>query len=171
MKNTFGKPKREKAKSASPMDAALKHLGYRARTVREMEHYLDSCEYGEVEIMETIERLIELNLLNDSAFAEDFVRTRLAAKAVSRAHLKEQLYGHELPREIIDEALRAVPDDAEEENATEVARKYLRQLASLDARERDDRVLKRILSRGYPFDLARAALDRAKQEQEEAEKS
>ncbi len=151
------------------MDAALKHLGYRARTVREMERYLDTCEYGEVEIMETIERLKELNLLDDRAFAEEFVRTRLAAKAVSRAHLREQLYQHELPREIIDEALATIPDDAEEENAMEIARKYLRQLDRLDADTRDERVMKRILSRGYSFDMARAALTRAKQEREETD--
>lgn len=169
MNRTFGKPKTDKKKYGSPMDAALKHLGYRARTVREMERYLDTCEYGEVEVMETIERLQALGLLDDRAFAEEFVRTRLASKPVSRAHLSEQLYSHELPRELIDEVLSSVPDDAEEENACEIARKYLRQLHSLPDRERDERVLKRILSRGYPFDMARVALERAKAETTDAD--
>lgn len=146
------------------MDAALKHLGYRARTVREMERYLDACEYGEVEVMETVQRLLELNLLDDRAYAEEFVRTRLAAKPVSRAHLREQMYGHELPRDIIDEALLHVPDDVEEEHACEVARKYLRQMSALPEQSRDERVLKRMLSRGYAFDVAKQALQRAKEE-------
>ena len=168
MNRTFGKPKTDRKKSGSPMDAALKHLGYRARTVREMERYLDACEYGEVEVMETVARLQALGLLDDRAFAEEFVRSRLASKPVSRAHLSEQLYAHELSRELIDEALSSVPDDAEEENACEIARKYLRQLHALPDGERDERVLKRILSRGYSFELARAALKRAKAETTEA---
>ena len=169
MIRTFGKAKNGRPKAASPMDAALKYLGYRARTVREMERYLDTCEYGEVEVMETVDRLQSLGLLDDRAFAEEFVRTRLASKPVSRAHLREQLYAHELPRELIDEALSDVPDDTEEDNASSIARKYLRQLASLPEKERDERVLKRILSRGYPFDMARAVLERVKAEAAEAD--
>lgn len=167
MIRSFYKPKDGGKKPGSPMDAALKFLGYRARTVREMERHLDACEYGEVEVMETVQRLMELNLLNDRAFAEDFVRTRLSAKPVSRARLSEQLYAHEVPRDVIDEALSGVPDDAEEENACSIARKYLRQFQNLPEDERDDRVRKRILSRGYSFDVARLALQRAKSEQME----
>ena len=146
------------------MDAALKYLGYRARTVREMERHLDTCEFGEVEIMETVERLCELKLLDDAAFAEEFVRTRLATKPVSREHLRAQLTAHELPREIVDAALSGVPDDAEEGNAVDIARKYLRQLTRLPEEERDMRVIKRILARGYGYDLAKSALKRVKDE-------
>lgn len=168
MKKTITERKSGKAKGVSPMDAALKHLGYRARTVREMERYLDTCEFGEVEIMEAVERLCELNLLNDRAFAEDFVRTRLATKPVSREHLRAQLLQHELPRDVIDEALSQVPDDAEEENAADIARKYLRQLAALPQEEREARVIKRILARGYSYELAKSALARARAEADEA---
>ena len=76
------------------MDAALRFLA-RARTVREVERHLDACEYGEVEVYETVERLKDLGLLNDVTYAEEFVRTRLATKPISRAHLREQLLSHE----------------------------------------------------------------------------
>ncbi len=87
------------------MDAALGYLGYRARTVREVERYLDEKQYGEYEIMQVIDRLAELGLVNDTAFAEEFVASRLRTKPVSRRHLRAQLYAHELAREVIDEAL------------------------------------------------------------------
>ena len=80
------------------MDAALRYLGYRARTVRELERYLDEQQFGEYEISQVIERLKELGLADDAKFAADFIESRLRTKPVSRRHLQEQLYAHELPR-------------------------------------------------------------------------
>lgn len=140
------------------MDAALKFLGYSARSVREVERHLDDKQYGEVEVYETVERLKELGLLNDRAFAEDFIRTRLAAKPVSRRKLYEQLTQHELDRAVIEEALSAVDDTVETDNARAIADKYARQLAALPEEERRERVLQRLIARGYSYDDAVAAV-------------
>jgi regulatory protein len=142
----------------TPMDSALRHLGGRARTVREMERHLDDCEYGEVEVYETVERLKELGLLDDLAFANDFVRTRLATKPVSRAHLREQLLAHETPQDVIDQALLQVDDETQQRTAASIAEKYVRQYVRLEQTERDEMVIRRLLSRGYSYDDARAAL-------------
>ena len=146
------------ARPGTPMDAALRFLGYSARSVREVERYLDSKQYGEFEISQVIERLEELGLLDDARFAADFVESRLNTKPVSRRHLAEQLRAHELPAEAIERAHAAVDDDAERQNAAAVAQKYWRQLAQLPPRERYERTMRRLLGRGYDWDVARAAL-------------
>ncbi len=150
------------------MDAALRYLGYSARTVREMETYLDECSFSEVDVYETVERLKELNLINDAQYAAEFVRTRLNAKPVSRAHLKEQLMGHGLPADTVSEALSVVDDEAELLHACAVAQKYARQFAALSEEERAGRVLKRLLSRGFGYDMARSAMERIREDGEEA---
>ena len=53
----------------SPMDAALTYLTDRMRTVREVEDKLDDLQYGEADILAVVERLKELNLLNDEEYA------------------------------------------------------------------------------------------------------
>ena len=58
---------RSKPADKSPMDAALSYLTTRMRTVREVEEKLDDLQYGEGDILTTVERLQELNLLNDDA--------------------------------------------------------------------------------------------------------
>ena len=108
----MSKPKKAADTGRTPMDAALRYLGGRARTVREVERHLDASEYGEVEVYETVERLKELGLLNDLAFAAEFVRTRLATKPISRAHLREQLLAHETELEAIEQALLQVDEEA-----------------------------------------------------------
>lgn len=149
------------------MDAALRYLGARARTVREVERHLDSCEYGEVEVYETAERLKQLGLLDDVAFANEFVRTRLATKPISRAHMREQLLLHETDAEAIDQALSGIDEETQQRTATATAEKYARQYARLAPQERDEMVIRRLLSRGYSYDEARAALRDAVQETQE----
>ena len=159
MKHRFSNSTRPQAATGSPMDAALKFLGYSARSVREVERHLDEKQYGEVEVYDTVERLKELGLLDDRAFAEAFIRSRLATKPVSRRKLYEQLLSHELPRELIEEALGAVDDLAEQDNALAVAEKYARQMEALPEDERAQRVLQRLLTRGYAYDDAAAAVE------------
>ena len=142
------------------MDSALRFLA-RARTVREVERHLDACEYGEVEVYETVERLKELGLLNDAAYAEEFVRTRLATKPVSRAHLREQLLSHETDAEAIEQALLQIDDETQQKSAVSTAEKYVRQYAHLSQEERNEIVIRRLLARGYSYDDARAALSEA----------
>lgn len=163
MKQRNNNPKGKK-RGDSPMDAALRHLTGRARSRREMERYLDECQYGEVEVMETVQRLMELNLVNDRAFAEEFIRTRLNTRPVSRNHLREQLLAHQVEEEAVVEALNAVLDQDEEENAKAVAEKYLRQLSDLPPEERRNRVVKRLLSRGYSYEVTKTAIDQAELE-------
>ncbi len=169
MRRRIATKKRTTPDGTVPMDAALKFLGARARTVREVERRLDELQFGEVEIMETVQRLEELNLLDDRAYARDFIATRLATKPVSRAHLSAQLYQHEVPRDIIDEALSAVPDETELASARGVAEKYLRQLAAEPDETRRERTMQRMLARGYSYDTARAAMEECAAEEIAAE--
>lgn len=141
------------------MDAALSYLTARARTEGEMERYLSKQQFGEVEVYDCIERLKELGYLNDRQFAADFIATRLNTKPVSRRKLREQLYSHKLEAEVIQEALEAVTDAVEEENAAQVAAKFWRQFEGLEEYERKVRVIRRLLGRGYDLGLVRARVE------------
>ncbi len=147
------------------MDAALAYLTGRMRTVREMEERLDSLQYGEGDILITVERLKELNLLNDEAYAREFVRSRLAAKPVSRQKLYMDLKAHKVSEELIRETLNELPRETEAENAREVAMKYWRQMSSLEDQVRRERVLRRLMSRGFSTEASLAALKEAAEEE------
>ncbi len=140
------------------MDAALSYLTGRMRTVREVEKKLDSLQYGEGDILVTVERLKELNLLNDEAYAREFVRSRLATKPVSRQKLYLDLKGHKVPEELIEEALNELPADTEGNNALAVAEKYWRQMSALEKSVRRERVLRRLMSRGFSTEASLAAI-------------
>lgn len=157
MINKKNKPNKVK-QGVGAYDEALNFLTPKARSVRETENHLDECDYSEVEITQTIERLLGNGLLDDRKYAENFVETRLNTKPISRQRLREQLEGHFIPEELIDEALSAVDDERELNNAREIAEKYFRQFSGLDMEERLHRVGMRLMSRGYSFDDIKLAL-------------
>lgn len=157
-----------KKKGTSPMDAALSYLSGRARTVREVERHLDEKQYGEYEVQQVVERLQELGYLDDAAFAKEFIESRLRSKPVSRRKLHEQLMAHEIPRDIVEEALSQIPDEQDQENALAIARKYAAQLGNLDEAEFQMRLNRRLVGRGFSYDDARAAVRAIMEEDDDA---
>lgn len=156
---------RSKPADKSPMDAALSYLTTRMRTVREVEEKLDDLQYGEGDILTTVERLKELNLLNDEAYAREFIRSRLATKPVSRQKLYMDLRTHKVPEEYIQSALNDLPKETEADNAREVALKFWRQMGTLEEDVRRERVLRRLMSRGFSTEASLAAIREAEQEE------
>ena len=150
----------------SPMDAALSYLTGRMRTVREVENKLDDLQYGESDIQATVERLQELNLLNDEAYAREFVRSRLATKPVSRQKLYLDLRAHKLQEDIIQTVLDELPTETEADNALEVAKKFWRQMSALEEPIRRERVLRRLTSRGFSAEASLAAIREAAEEED-----
>ncbi|MBQ6146896.1 MAG: regulatory protein RecX [Clostridia bacterium] len=149
---------RSKPADMSPMDAALSYLTARMRTVREVEERLDDLQYGEGDILTTVNRLQELNLLNYAEYAREFVRTRLASKPVSRQKLYMDLKAHKVPEELIRAALEELPTETEADNAREVAEKFWRQMSGLEESVRRERVLRRRMSRGVSTAASLAAI-------------
>ena len=147
------------------MDAALSYLTGRMRTVREVEDRLDELQYGEGDILVTIQRLKELDLINDEAYAREFLRSRLATKPLSRQKLYMDLRAHQVPEEIIRAALDELPAETEADNAREVAKKYWRQMSGLEENERRGRVLRRLTGRGFSAEASLNAVREAAEDE------
>ena len=112
-----------------------------------------------------MERLKELNLLNDEAYAREFVRSRLATKPMSRQKLYLDLKAHHVPEEFIEAALNELPRETEADNAREVAQKFWRQMSGLEPSVRRERVLRRLLSRGFSTEASLAAIRDVEEEE------
>jgi len=148
-----------KNKNNSVMNAALSYLTAKSRTVREIELHLDAKNYGEVEIYECVERLKELGYLDDNKYALDFIESRLRTKPISKQKLRQQLYNHKLPQEVIDTAIETITDEIEQANASRVAAKYWRQFDDLEDYDRKTRVIRRLLGRGYNFHTIKQSVE------------
>ena len=158
--------KQQPPKSLSPMEYAMKHLAIKDRTVSEMKAYLDGKDFGEADVDATVARLLELGMLNDARYAQRFVETRTASKPISRRHLRDQLKSHGLSDADVEAALETVEDENEAENARAVADKFMRQFRDLAPEKRRERVLSRLIARGFSYDDARKAYEAALSEED-----
>ena len=158
-----GKP----PKSLSPMEYAMKYLAIKDRSVADMQTYLDGKDFGEADVDATVARLTELGLLNDARYAQRFVETRTASKPISRRRLYEQLKSHGIGDAEIEAALESFEDENEARNAKAVAEKFIRQFGGLDPQKRRERVLSRLIARGFSYDAARKAYEETLSEEDE----
>jgi len=133
---------------------ALKILGSRELSGREMEKRLiEKGESAEV-AQETVEWLVEIGYINDEKYAGQIVR-HYAAKGYGIHRMKDELYKRGIPRELWDDALEEMPDmnDA----AVEFLEKKLR-----GSREPDDirRASDALGRRGFGYDDINSAVRR-----------
>ena len=103
---------------------------------------------------EVLDRFVEIDVINDAAFAELLVRSRCNTKKVSRSVLRQQLRQKGVDQEIIEEALLAVTDDDELRMATELVEKKSRAMNQLDPQVRKRRLFGLLARKGYGTAIA-----------------
>ena len=89
-------------------DAALSLLSYRARTAAELTRRLKRKGYGEEVAEETVDRLGELGMVDDAAFAESFVRDRVRLRPQGRRRMKGELRAKGVDAETAEAAIAEV---------------------------------------------------------------
>lgn len=96
-----------KEHQTSIFDQALSLLSHREHSKKELATKLKTKGHEEEEITATIERLEEMNYLNDKRFAEIFVRSRLS-KPLGASRIQQELVQKgihsELAKEVISNA-------------------------------------------------------------------
>ena len=98
-------------------DAALSLLSYRARTSVELKRRLKRKGFDEDVAAATVERLDELGVVDDAAFAESFVRDRVRLKPRGTRRLAGELRAKGVDD---DTARAAIAEVMEREETTEV---------------------------------------------------
>lgn len=105
-----------------------------------------------------LNRFEEVQLIDDAEFARMWVRTRTAAKSLSRFSLRRELADKGITPNFAEDALLQISDEEENDRAREVVRRKIRSstdLADRAAREKEVRRLVGVLARkGYSPGLA-----------------
>lgn len=109
---------------------ALRFLGYRARSVREVRENLQKQAIPEAVIEQTLERLQQGGLLNDQEFAQTWVDNRNTFRPRSRRALALELRRKGLDEDVIQQTLEQSLDETS--LARDAGRKYLRKVQGLD---------------------------------------
>lgn len=139
---------------ANGLDYAYRLLGYRARSVREMESRLEKRGYGRATIKKVIDRLKSLDYLNDLKFARSWIDERMKLKPRGRALLRYELMSKGIDKGIIDSVVSEFirPED-EYRMAKGLAEQRLRHKAKEDISKLKKRVHDYLVSHGFSYDV------------------
>jgi regulatory protein len=153
------------------MGAALKILAARSCSEGELRDKLAAKGWAEAGVIEgCIERLKDLNYINDDLFAHSYASYRVSLKPVGRARLARELAVRKVPRNRIDKALDLIFGELAEE--TLIDRAIDRRIRT-HGRPSDRAATKRMfdyLGRlGFEYDLISRKLRAMRPEIEESE--
>ncbi len=144
-------------KKQEALEKALRVLAGRAHSEKEIVDKLTIAGYDEREIAEAMAKLAEYNLVDDDAFAGQWAASR-ARRGLGPWRIAQELRQKGVDRETADTALSDIDEDAMLENAVLLAEKHLRR-GDANAQRRAYDALQR---RGFGYDMARRAIERAK---------
>ena len=116
-------------------EKALYLIEYRSRTRRELWDKLRPL-YGEAAAEAAIERLEELGLINDEAYARDYAEQLIERKHFSRERAAFEMMKKGIDRDVADEVLEEIEADPCEQIKALLETKYARQLGDEKGRNR-----------------------------------
>ena len=135
---------------------ALRILGNRNFSEREMQRRLVSKGETQENAEETVRWLVELGYINDADYAGLIVR-HYFDRGYGISRIRDELYKRGIPRNLWDEKL-AVLDESEMNDASV---EYLRKKLG-ESKDKDDlrRATDSLVRRGFTYEEARAAVNR-----------
>ena len=150
---------------AKAMDAALKLLGYRPRTGREIERRLREKGISGSVAARVRRRLEEIGYVDDRQFALLWIKSRSGPQCRSAWLVKRELrrkgIDSELADEIVDEEYN---EESVLEDACALVKRKLGRLGGSDEAKAMRRLQNMLLRRGFSYDFIKEVLKRVKGE-------
>lgn len=137
---------------------AVRFLGYRPRSLREIERSLAKKDHDEETIAGVIDRLEREGYADDRAFARFWIDNRTQFKPRSARALRYELREKGIQADIIDEELAELD---EESAAWDAAVQKIERWRGLEQREFDQKLSGHLSRRGFGYGVARTTCDRA----------
>lgn len=138
------------------LDRAFRSLAARAHTEKEIADKLARAGYSERAVACVMETLAKYRLIDDASYAESWVLTR-AKRGVGPYRLRQELRR----KGVSSEDAQAAIDSLDEDDSLEAAASFAAKRLKNDTPEEKRRVLQALVRRGYSYETARAALERA----------
>ena len=132
-------------------------LASRPRTEQELRIRLSSAGFDRAVVAHVIERLIELRLVDDEAFAHQWVAERAVTKGRAGDALISELVEKGVDRSVAEEAVSRAGID-ELAQASELAARFLPKVANKPLERQAEALLGRLLRRGFSHEIARDAV-------------
>ncbi|WP_018504627.1 recombination regulator RecX [Parafrankia discariae] len=142
-------------------EICLSQLAARPRSRAELATVLRRRGVADDVAEQVLDRLVEVGLIDDEAFAAAFVSSARAGRGLGRRALATELRRRGVAPEASETALAAVGAEDEEETARALVARRLRAMDGLPAPVRVRRLIALLARKGYDLELARRVVTAA----------
>ncbi|MDD2858824.1 MAG: regulatory protein RecX [Candidatus Nanopelagicales bacterium] len=136
----------------------LRRLNSAPRTRKDLYDDLIRREIPPAVADAVLDRFTEVGLIDDAGYAQLFVASRQRSRGTARPVLRQELRRKGVPDDDIADALDAITDEQEHEQARALVRAKLPALARYDEATRQRRLMGLLMRRGYRGGVAAAAI-------------
>ncbi|WP_326716784.1 recombination regulator RecX [Vagococcus jeotgali] len=148
---------------------ALAYLSYQLRSEKEIKDHLKKHEVSEEQIYLVIDKLRELQLLNDAEFAKSYVRTAMRTTDKGPSGVKEFLFKKGIKQEEIQEALSLFDEDSQYPLALNLAEKNMRKNRQKSQQETKNKLNQFLYGKGFSSEVISRVIDEVITEVDEDE--
>lgn len=138
------------------LDRAGRLLAVRPRTEHELRARLAAAGCDRDAVDAALARLIELRMIDDAAFAAQWIEERARTKDRGPEGLRRELAAKGVAADVVDQALAEVDLGDEESRAIELAARLLGKVAGRPAEEQGRRLYALLVRRGFSSEAALA---------------
>lgn len=138
-------------------EIALRQLTVRARTRDELRRALTARHVPQQAAQEVIDRFEGVGLINDEAFARDWVSAQ-SRRFRGRRTLARELIAKGIERDLVDQAVSSISAEQEYQTAFALARRRLSSLAGLDRPIQYRRLAGLLARRGFSASVVSAVV-------------
>lgn len=126
------------------------YCAYQERCTYEVQEKLKKFDLSEEEIQKLISQLEQDNFLNEARFARSYASGKFAIKSWGRVKIKSHLIAKHLPKEIIEEGLKEIEEDAYFSRLQELAEHKMRELQNeKNPWIKKQKIMRYLASKGY----------------------
>jgi regulatory protein len=136
----------------------LRALTGAPKTRQQLADLLERRGVPEDAAVTVLDRLVEIGLIDDEAFAEAWVSSRQAGRGLARRALKAELRAKGVDDDVAATAVEAVDDDDERVTARRLVERKLPSMQRLDRTTATRRLMGMLARKGYSGGLAAAVV-------------
>ncbi|MBC1727419.1 recombination regulator RecX [Listeria seeligeri] len=137
------------------LNKAINFLSHRVRSEKEIRDYLRKQEMEPYAIDAILQKLADMDYINDAEFAELFTKTQIKTTLKGPRTIERELVEKGLTREIISQVILEYSEEAQIVNAEKQARKIMRRNNKSAKKTLQQKIITDLIQKGYTTEIAK----------------